>query len=251
MSPITDHIEVERKPKLGGGGPGKTPHRYGFGGGDDGGDHHRPDDFLSRRDRLRRYRIGVLIGMVSVAVLFIGLTSAYVARAGQRHWDLDTQTSVRDWQPLVLPYRQLIINSCILLLSSITLEMARRSLVKRMEFSTLGILPPRLQTELPWLTLTVGLGLAFLASQILLWNTLRQSGMYLVSNPSSSFFYLLTGLHAVHLAGGVVVLLCALLGSWLRLRHQSQQITVDVTAWYWHFMGMLWLYIFALLYFVK
>jgi cytochrome c oxidase subunit 3 len=250
MPTTSERVEVERKPKLGGGGPGKIPHRRGYGGGDDG-DHNRPGDFFSSRQRLRRGRIGVAAGIVCVTTLFLGLMVAYVARMGTHHWDPVQRQEVYDWKPVPLPYRLLWINSTILILSSVALELARRGMLKKMEFSTMGILPPRLKLDVPWLSITVGLGFAFLAGQLRLWSGLRSQGLYLHANPSSSIFYLLTGLHALHLAGGLIVLLYAACGNWLRVRFESQRITVELTGWYWHFMGVLWLGIFALLSFAR
>jgi cytochrome c oxidase subunit 3 len=152
---------------------------------------------------------------------------------------------------LALPYPRLFINSFILLLSSLTLELARRSLLAKAEFAVMGIAPPRFKTELPWLGITVFLGFAFLAGQILVWNILRDQGIYLSSNIRSGFFYMLTGAHAVHLAGGLLVLLWASISSSMRMRFESRQIAIEVTAWYWHFMGILWILIFVLLHFSK
>lgn len=250
MAITSERVEIERKPKLGGGGPGKIPHRRGYGGGDDG-DRDRPGDFFSSRQRLRRGRIGVAVGIACVTTLFIGLTVVYVARQGTPHWDAGQHREVYEWKPLVLPYRQLWINSMLLVLSSAALELARRGMLKKVEFSTMGILPPQLKPDLPWLTITVGLGFGFLAGQLLVWNSFRSQGLFLRTDTSSSFFYLLTGLHALHLSGGLIVLLYATCGNWLRMRFESQRIAVDVTAWYWHFMGVLWFGIFALLHFAK
>jgi|SRR5215469_2803017 len=250
--PITsERVEVERKPKLGGGGPGKTPYRRGFGGGDDGDHEHGPQDFYSSQQRLRRGRIGVAIGIIGVTTLFIVLTVVYLARLGTHHWDPGARQEVYDWRPLMLPYAQLWINSALLVLSSLALELQRRSMIKNAEFSVMGIAPPRLTSDLPWLAITVGLGLSFLAGQMLVWSRLRSQGLYLHANPSSSFFYLLTGLHALHLAGGLIALLYVACGTWLRMRFESRRIAVDVTAWYWHFMGLLWFGIFALLHFAR
>lgn len=250
MPTTHDRVDIEHKPKLGGGGPGKIPHRRGFGGGDDG-DRDRSGDFFSSGQRLRRGRIGVAVGIACVSTLFIGLTVAYMVRQSTPHWDPILQRDVYDWKPLALPYRQLWINSLLLVLSSVCLEMARRFMNKKEEFAVMGIAPPVRGWDLPWLNLTAGLGIAFLTGQILVWNMLRAQGWYLRANPSSSFFYLLTGLHAAHLGGGLVALLYAACGRWLRVRFESQRIAVDVTAWYWHFMGLLWFGIFALLHFAK
>jgi cytochrome c oxidase subunit 3 len=247
--PITsERVATERKPKLGGGGPGKIPHRRGYGGGDDG-DRDRPEGFQSSQQRLRRGRIAVGIGMVCIATLFIALTVVYLARQQTHHWDPDQRQEVYEWKPLTLPYQLLWLNSTVLLFSSVALELARRSMFSKVEFSTMGILPPRGSKDPPWLALTVGLGLGFLAGQILVWNNLHSQGMFLRANPSSSFFYLLTGLHAAHLTGGLAVLLYAACGRWLRTKFESQRVTVELAAWYWHFMGLLWLGIFALLHF--
>ena len=249
MSPILERVDIKEKPKLGGGGPGKIPHRRGYGG--DDGDHDRSDDFLSR-DRLRRFRIGIAAGIVSVGVLFVGLTTVYIWRqsTGGR-WDSEMHVNIPDWHPLTLPYRLLFINTFALLLSSLTLELARRGVLKKTEFTSLGIRAPRLQTELPWLGITVLLGFGFLAGQLMVWNLFRHQGIYLASYPSGSFFYLLTGLHAVHLLGGLIALLYTLAGSWMKMKLDAQRIAVDITGWYWHFMALLWIYIFALLHFAK
>jgi cytochrome c oxidase subunit 3 len=250
MSPILERLDVKDEPKLGGGGPGKIPHRRGYGGGDDG-DDGRGDHFRSGSDRVRRFRIGIAAGIVSVGVLFVGLTTVYVWRQGTYGWDSIQRTPAYGWHPLALPYRWLFLNTFVLVLSSITLELARRGLLRKAEFSLLGIRSPRLQTELPWLSITVLLGFGFLAGQLMVWRSLRSQGIYLASYPSGSFFYLLTGLHALHLFGGLIALTYTLAGSWFSMKLDSQQIAVDITGWYWHFMTVLWIYIFALLHFAR
>jgi cytochrome c oxidase subunit 3 len=250
MPIIGEHVEIERKPKLGGGGPGKIPYRRGYGGGDDG-DNGRHGDFFSSHQRLRRGRIGVAVCIVLVTALFAGLTVAYVARQHALLYDPDHLRSFPTWKALALPYLQLWINSLLLVLSSIALELARRGMLKKAEFAHMGIVPPRLETDFPWLTLTMALGVAFLGGQLLVWNVLRAHGVFHVSNPSSTFFIAFTGLHAVHLAGGLIVLLYTACGSWLHMKFESQRINVEVTSWYWHFMGVLWFGIFALLHFAR
>src|SRR5262249_3673823 len=99
MPIISERVEVERKPKLGGGGPGKTPHRRGYGGGDDG-DRNRPGDFFSGRQRLRRGRIGVAAGIACVTTLFLGLMVVYVARMGTHHYDQVLRQEIYDWKPV-------------------------------------------------------------------------------------------------------------------------------------------------------
>jgi cytochrome c oxidase subunit 3 len=108
---------------------------------------------------------------------------------------------------------------------------------------------PALRRTLPWVAATLVLGLLFLAGQFTAWRQLTAQGFAFDrwSTPSSYFFYVITGVHAVHLLGGVaalIVCLCAL--SWLK-RVQYRQIAVDATAWYWHTMGLAWLVLLAVL----
>jgi cytochrome c oxidase subunit III len=247
--PLTgEHVDIGRRPKLGGGGPGKIPHRRGYGGGDDG-DHNQSSGSPSRKDRLRRYRIGMFLCIISVTTLFICLTAVYVMRQSMGRYDPLLKEFVSDWRPLHLPYLQLWLNSAVLLTSSFTLELARRSMLRETEFHVLGIKPP--EKHFPWLGITLTLGLAFLLGQLIVWNGLRAQGLFHQSNPSRAFFFVLTGAHAIHLAGGLVALMFAAGGWWMKHRFESQQLLVEVTGWYWHFMGILWLYVFGLLHFVR
>jgi cytochrome c oxidase subunit 3 len=115
----------------------------------------------------------------------------------------------------------------------------------------MGIIPPHFKRDLPWLGITVFLGFCFLAGQVLVWNILRSQGAFLASNPSRSLFYILTGTHAVHLVGGLVVLLYAVAGRLLATKFESQRIAVEVTGWYWHYLAFLWFGIFALVHFAR
>lgn len=249
MPIIGDRVEIERKPKLGGGGPGKIPRRRGFGGGDDG-DHNERDDYRSPKQRLYRLRILMGICLFSVTVLFVALTIAYVFRLVGGRYDQDTHRQVQDWIPLHLPYLQLWINTLILVLSSATLEIARRTMAKTEEFSEMGIVPPI--TRRGWLEATVVLGFCFLTGQILVWKYLQQHGVFRVFNPSQRLFYVVTGVHAAHLVFGLIALLfVAVGGKWMALRYDSRRIAVEVTSWYWHYLAFLWFGIFALVHFAR
>jgi cytochrome c oxidase subunit 3 len=149
-----------------------------------------------------------------------------------------------------LPTLLLVINTCLLLISSATMEFARRQAARLAAIAPVTAMPGIADDEpggFPWLALTIILGLGFLAGQMLAWRQMELRGLFLSSNPSSSFFYLLTGMHALHLAGGVVALMYAGVIAWMSRPPEARHIVVDVTAWYWHFMALLWLYIFALL----
>ena len=95
-----------------------------------------------------------------------------------------------------------------------------------------------------WLMATLGLGILFVAGQYVAWLRLKAEGLYLATNPNSSFFYLFTGVHAVHVLGGLGGLIYVM--SKLR-RSILRRSTFAAAAQYWHFMGLLWLYLLALL----
>ncbi len=179
-----------------------------------------------------RYRIGIWVAMSSILMLFVALTSAYIVRSA----------SSNDWQPIAMP-KVLWLSTALILISSITIEVSRRCL--KQQRAGYGV----------WLTITVALGLAFLASQILAWRQLVRQGVYLASNPYNSFFYLFTAAHGLHLLGGILVL------GYLLLRTTSKRGTVegelrrvgaaDAATIYWHFMDGLWVALFLLLFFWK
>jgi cytochrome c oxidase subunit III len=209
----------------------------------------RPDqnalDFLGR---LRRARLGMGVALTGIVMIFVSYSSAYVVRQGLPTLDQRTGTLVRDWLPLQLP-NFLLINTLVLLISTLTMELARRQAVRAGAASGITTAPAgRTETDkMPWLALTAILGLSFLAGQWLVWRELAAGGFYVATSPSSSFFYLLTGMHGIHLLGGILALLVASAALLLRKSPASSAIVVDATAWYWHFMAVLWVYILCLL----
>lgn len=213
------------KKGLGGGPPGRGPR--GNGAPKPNGD--RP--FLDPSS-ISRYRLGTWVALASILMLFTALSSAYIVRAA----------SSSDWQPLAMP-RILLLSSLLLLVSSGTLETARRRLSQAATSAYKS-----------WLLLTVLLGVGFLASQLFAWRQLAKQGVYIASNPHSSFFYLFTAVHGVHLFGGLAAL------AYLSLRSRVPQETsalakaqakADAVTVYWHFMDFLWLYLFVLLFYVR
>src|SRR5437870_12488101 len=219
------------------------------GGGNDGSGPRLPD----YATRLRRARLGLLVALTPVLMLFVSFTSAYVVRQGLPTLDPRTNQLVRDWIPVKLP-ALLWVNTLVLLVSSVGMELARRQTkVRAAAVSTqpAGPAPAGAEGKMPWLTMTIALGLLFLLGQWMAWKRLAASGFYVATTPSSSFVYLLTGAHAVHLMGGVVALLVAGLFVLLRRPVTTRSIVVDVAGWYWHFMAALWVYILCLLEFAR
>lgn len=228
------------------GGGGRPPVIIDFpryGGGGDG-----QDDTPDFGEQLRRYRLGLMIGIVSVGMLFLTFSTTFIYRHHVKHIDPHTGAYVSDWSPIPLPYGLLLLNTAILLLSSFTIEKGRRQIFEQAVVAPITAMPGIAADRgwrVPWVVVTALLGLAFLGGQALAWRLLVHAGYRLAANPSNSFFYLLTGLHAVHLLGGVLALGYATMTGFLSRPLQRKRVVVDVAAWYWHFMGMLWVYVFA------
>jgi cytochrome c oxidase subunit 3 len=167
---------------------------------------------------------GIFLLFAAIVMLFAALTSAMVVRRGLSN----------DWSSIPLP-NILWWNTGVLVASSTALEMARRALRRsaRRDFNRY------------WLTGTV-LGALFLTGQYAAWRQLQAAGIYLATNPSSSFFYVLTVVHAVHLAGGMLALLYISLKAVRLELGPGKRTGADVAALYWHFMDGLWIYLMLL-----
>ncbi len=215
MATIAPPLPKPKSKSPGGSGNGFD---QGGSGGDGGHGAGRPKSLPDQR-----YYTGMMQGLAAILMLFAAFTSAYVVRKGLSD----------DWQATAFP-RILWLNSMVLLASSFTLEQARRWRQVQARFQG-------------WWWATTGLGMIFLMGQILAWQELVAGGVYLNTNPSSSFFYLLTGTHAVHLLGGVMALLYLSWRVWRRNSGGLGATALGVTALYWHFMDGLWIYLFLLL----
>jgi cytochrome c oxidase subunit 3 len=216
------------------------------GGGDDG----RGGDVPDYGARLRRARLGLICGIATVGMVFISLTSAYIFRRGLPTFQGESNSYVRDWGSVDLPWVLLGITTAILLISSITMELARRKAARQAALAPVSSIPGISlgdEKDFPWLGITVVLGIAFLTGQWLAWRAMHSRGFFVDTNPSSSFAFLLTIAHALHLAGGMIALIWASSASLLHKPLEARRIAVDITAWYWHFMAVLWIYIFLLL----
>ena len=175
-------------------------------------------------------RTGIWVALAAIAMMFAALTSALFVREG----------SATDWQHIALP-PILWFNTLALIASSVALELARRRVSAFMR----GQEDSRAAGSL-WLNITMLLGLVFVIGQYLAWLQLRSMGLYLPTNPNSSFFYLFTGVHVIHVVGGLGGLTRVMVkfrGSARTLRRS----TIDATSYYWHFMGLLWIYLLGVL----
>jgi cytochrome c oxidase subunit 3 len=168
---------------------------------------------------LRPAETGVWIGIATISMSFAALTSAMLVRG----------SAAADWQHFRLP-AILYFNTLVLVVSSVTLETARRRVAPA------------------WVRVTLALGVLFVAGQVAAWRQLAAQGLFLATSPSSSFFYVFTALHGLHVLGGVGGLVYVL----RRLRPPRPAGAPPPTALgaatlYWHFMDVLWVYLLILL----
>jgi cytochrome c oxidase subunit 3 len=213
---------------FGGGRGPQNGNGHNHNGGGNGGEGYRGLQFSPAR-----YRIGVWVAIGGIVMLFTALASAYIVRSA----------SADDWHPIAMP-KVLWLSTAVIIISSVTIEISRRSL-KALNDAAYG----------RWLATTLVLGLAFLGSQLIAWRQLVRQGVYISSNPHSSFVYLFTAAHGLHLLGGIMVL------GYLALRTTKKRNSIegelkrvgaaDAAAIYWHFMDGLWIALFLLLFWWK
>jgi len=240
--------ETERKePGIG----GKPPlDRRPTGGGGGGGDDDRQNERHGPRELLHKIRFSVFSILAADMMFFAILVTLFFARQAGTHMDARTHEQIGDWRPVLLP-PILFLNTALLLLSSLTIEVARRNIFREIDVleEWLGLGHPALQRTLPWVAGTLALGGLFLSGQWMAWRQLTAQGFAFNhwSTPASYFFYVITGLHAAHLIVGVIALAVCLAVLRGLKRVELRQIAVDAAAWYWHAMGLAWLILFAVL----
>ena len=198
-------------------------------GGNGGPSDFETDPFLPNKARVFTWFL-----LIVVMMTFGGLSAAYIVTA--------TNKAV-EWHPFDLPI-QVWISTTIIIISSFVYHRGKTSLDK---FDQKG--------AKTWLTGTAVLGAAFISSQLLAWLELSSRGFYFAGNPYAGFFYILTAVHALHVAGGVIALGSVVIGTWNGIysdeRWERLQSLGQVVGWYWHFMGGVWLVLFVLLGFWK
>lgn len=173
---------------------------------------------------------GIWVALAAISMTFAAFTSALIVRQG----------ASLDWKHIPLP-PVLYFNTLLIIASSVTLELSRKRIAAFMG----GVRnQDRAENPARWLYITLTLGLLFVVGQTFAWFQLRSHGFTLATNISYSFFYVLTIAHALHVFGG--------LGGLLRVigklnKHVLKRSTLDATSRYWHFMGVLWIYLLLLL----
>lgn len=162
--------------------------------------------------------------IVSIVMIFASLTSAYLVRKAEGNW-LEFDLPVIFWY-----------STAVLAVSSVTMHLSYWA-AKKDNFSLLRIA----------ISITFVLGLAFLYMQVEGWQQLVDMNVYLVGNPSGSFVYVISGLHGVHIIMGLVILAFAFVAAWRLKVHAKALTQIQICATFWHFLDVLWIYLFLFL----
>ena len=173
-------------------------------------------------------KIFLWVIIASIIMLFAGLTSAYIVRQAEGNW-------VHFELPVAFYY-----STALIIVSSITMQWSLASIKKNHNANLLT-----------GLIITLGLGLAFAFVQFLAWGRLVDQKIFFTGNPSGSFVYVLSGLHLAHLAGGIIYLLVVITKSIMRKYSSENNLQVQLCAIYWHFLDILWVYLFIFLLVVR
>lgn len=179
-----------------------------------------------RRNKIHPKKFALYAGCASILMMFVAMTSAYIVRQAAGNW-LEFKL------PNVFLYSTIVI-----IASSLTLQGAYRAFINGNSSVYRSLL-----------TLTLGLGLGFLVLQYQGWLAMRDIGVELVGNPSGSFVYVISALHAAHILGGIAALVVAMLHAY-SLPHKVtpvRKLRFELTLTYWHFVDFLWIYLFIFL----
>jgi cytochrome c oxidase subunit 3 len=169
-------------------------------------------------------KIGLGVFLAVVGSLFALLISAYSMR-----------TEMGEWKPAPVP-KLLWLNTGVLILSSGALQWAQVAAHRgKIDAAKAGLLAGGV------------FAFAFLAGQLVAWRQLDAAGYYLTTNPAAAFFYLITGVHGVHILGGLVALGGTMDKAWRGFKLDQMRLSVDLCATYWHFLLLVWLVFFGLL----
>lgn len=179
-----------------------------------------PEETLSMNPR----KFILWLFIVSIIMLFAAMTSAYLVRRAEGNW-------LEYTVPAVFSY-----SSVVLVLSSLTMYWANMA-AKKDNFRSLKVA----------ITVTFVLGITFLYMQFQGWVQLVDQNVFFVGNPAGSFMYIFTGLHGFHLISGLVVLVFALVAAFRFKIHAKSMNQIEIATTYWHFLDILWLYLFFFL----
>ncbi len=188
---------------------------------------------LSRKENetytgIPTFKILLWLTMVSMVMMFAGLTSGYIVRQAEANWLVFELPSI------------FYLSTVFIVISSFT-----------MHWSFLAVKKNNLSSLRTGLIITLGLGLGFTFTQFTAWSQLVQMDIFFTGNPSGSFLYVITGLHLAHLAGGIIYLLVVTARSLQGKYNSENYLPIELCTIYWHFLDGLWLYLFVFLMFIR
>ena len=189
-----------------------------------------PEEHKLRTER--SYKLLLLVAMVSMTMMFAGLTSAFVVSKSRLDWLKDFQ------MPAAFFYSTAVIIGC-----SITFHLDKKAIQKDNRNATTS-----------FLLLTLALGILFVVLQFMGFGQVVAQGYYFTgaaSNITTTFLYVVTVVHLAHLAGGLISLLIIIYNHFKQKYNSSQTLGIELGAMYWHFLDFLWVYLFLFLYFFK
>jgi cytochrome c oxidase subunit III len=178
----------------------------------------------------RSYKLLLLFAMISMVMMFAGLTSAFVVSKSRADWLKDFQL------PTAFYISTVVIIGC-----SLTFHLAKKAIQKDNQKATTA-----------YLLATLALGTLFVVLQFIGFGQIIESGYYFTgaeSNITTTFLYVVTVVHLLHLAGGIIALLIILFKQLKRKYNAKQTLGIDLGAMYWHFLDLLWVYLFLFLFF--
>lgn len=173
-------------------------------------------------NKIHPHKFILWVAIGSIIMMFAGLTSAYIVKGSLPGW-----STVK--MPVVFYY-----STAIMLISSVTIQSALKAFKER-----------NMKTYRRLTTVTIVFGVAFILMQILGFSQLYNSGVLLEGSGAGVFLYIIFGLHAIHVFGGIVALLIMFIKAFSRKVRNYSAVPVEVAATYWHFVDILWIYLFV------
>lgn len=183
---------------------------------------------MTTRNKIHPHKFTLWVGIGSILMMFAGLTSAYIVKRNQANW-MTFELPVAFWY-----------STAVIILSSITIWMATKAFKER------SMKRYRMLTAV-----TLGLGIIFLVLQVFGFMQLWQNGLTLQYNVSISFLYVIVGIHAVHVAGGIIALIVMSLKAFSQRVRTYSSIPVELINTYWHFVDILWIYLLIFLLMIR
>ena len=189
-----------------------------------------PQEYKERSDR--SYKLLLLFAMISMTMMFAGLTSAFVVSKSRADW-------LKDFQLPIAFY----ISTAVIIGCSVTFHLAKKAIQNDNRKATTT-----------YLLSTLALGILFVILQFVGFGQVVANGYYFTGSESSittTFLYIVTLVHLLHLAGGIISLLIIIYNHFKQKYNSTQTIGIELGAMYWHFLDLLWVYLFLFLYFFK